>query len=66
MKLDILLEVAEFIKKMNPEFKTRINTNGQANLYHEKDITPAPRRTDRQDFDITQRSYGKGISGNLP
>ncbi len=40
MKLDVLLESAKHIKENYPEMKTRINTNGQANLYHKKDITP--------------------------
>ena len=40
MKLDILLEFARYIKEHYPEMPVRINTNGQANLYHKKDITP--------------------------
>lgn len=39
MRLDTLLQVAAFIKE---QYQTtlRINTNGQANLYYKKDITP--------------------------
>ncbi len=40
IRLDVLLAVAGFIKNNYPSVKTRINTNGQANLYHKKDITP--------------------------
>jgi TatD family-associated radical SAM protein len=40
MKLNVLLEVAHWIKQNHPNVKTRINTNGQANLYHKKDVTP--------------------------
>lgn len=40
MKLDILLDIAKHIKATYPDKITRINTNGQANLYHRMDVTP--------------------------
>lgn len=40
IRLDVLLEVAESIKKNNPKTIIRINTNGHANLYYNSDITP--------------------------
>ena len=40
IKLDILLEVAKFIKNNYPNIKTRINTNGHANLIHKRDVVP--------------------------
>lgn len=39
MRLEVLLSCAEYIKK-HYHTKIRINTNGQANLYYKKDITP--------------------------
>ncbi len=39
LKLDILLETAEKIKKKY-NLPVRINTNGQANLYYDEDVTP--------------------------
>ena len=39
MRLDDLLKVAKHIKEKY-SVRTRINTNGQANLYFEEDITP--------------------------
>ena len=39
MRLDVLLNVAKYIKRHYPVLKTRINTNGQANLFYGKDIT---------------------------
>ena len=39
MRLDVLLDVAKFIKE-NYKVKLRINTNGQANLYYKENITP--------------------------
>ena len=39
MRLEVLLESAKYIKE-NYNVKLRINTNGQANLYYGKDITP--------------------------
>lgn len=38
-RLDELLEVAEFAKKKYGK-KIRVNTNGLANLIHQKDVTP--------------------------
>jgi len=40
LKLDILKEVAQFIKKNNPDIKIRINTNGHANFIHKRNIVP--------------------------
>lgn len=39
MRLDVLLSCAKYIKEQYGA-KVRINTNGQANLYYKKDITP--------------------------
>lgn len=40
IKLDILKQVAKYIKENYPKVKTRINTNGQANLIHKRNIVP--------------------------
>ena len=40
IKLDIVKEVAAFIKENYPEKLVRINTNGQANLIHKKNVAP--------------------------
>jgi TatD family-associated radical SAM protein len=40
MKLDELLAVAKYLRERYPEIVMRINTNGQANLYHNQDVTP--------------------------
>ena len=40
IKLDILKEVAKYIKENYPNVKIRINTNGQGNLIHKRDIVP--------------------------
>lgn len=40
LKLEILKEVAKYIRKKHPEIKIRINTNGHANFVHKRDITP--------------------------
>jgi TatD family-associated radical SAM protein len=40
LRLDTLVDIAKFLKNKYPELKTRINTNGQANLYYKRDITP--------------------------
>ncbi|MCR5387533.1 MAG: TIGR04100 family radical SAM protein [Treponema sp.] len=37
--LDVLLETARFIKETS-DAKVRLNTNGLANLIHQKDVTP--------------------------
>lgn len=39
LKLDVLIECAKIMKKKY-NLPIRINTNGQANLYYKKDITP--------------------------
>ena len=39
IRINAIIEVAKFIKQ-NWDIKTRINTNGQANLIFKKDITP--------------------------
>lgn len=40
IKLDIIKQVAKFIKENYPKVKTRINTNGHANLIHKRNIVP--------------------------
>ena len=40
LKLDELKEVAKYIKEKYPHIKTRINTNGQANLVHKRNVVP--------------------------
>lgn len=40
LKLDILKEVAEYIRENLPEFKIRINTNGHANYVYKRNIAP--------------------------
>jgi TatD family-associated radical SAM protein len=39
MRLDVLLDIAKYVKQHYPMLKTRINTNGQANLFYARDIT---------------------------
>lgn len=40
IKLDVLKQVAKYIKETYPSVKIRINTNGQANLIHKRDVVP--------------------------
>ena len=40
IKLEIVKEVAKFIKTNYPQVAVRINTNGQANLIHKRNIIP--------------------------
>lgn len=40
LKLDILKEVAKFIKTNYPKMKVRINTNGTANIIYKRNIVP--------------------------
>jgi len=40
LKLDILKEVAQYIKENYPDTKIRINTNGHANFVHKRNIAP--------------------------
>ncbi len=40
IKLDIVKEVAKYIKEKFPDIIVRINTNGQANLIHKRNIVP--------------------------
>lgn len=40
IKLDILKEVAKYIKENYKGVKIRVNTNGQGNLIHKRDIVP--------------------------
>lgn len=40
LKLDILKEVAKFIKQNYKNVKIRLNTNGHANFVYNRDITP--------------------------
>ncbi len=38
LKLDILKEVAKYIKEKHPEIKLRINTNGHANFVYKRNV----------------------------
>lgn len=40
MKLDVLKEVAKYIKTKYPNTKIRINTNGHANFVYKKNVVP--------------------------
>lgn len=40
LKLEILKQVAKYIKEKHPEVKLRINTNGHANFVHKRNIVP--------------------------
>lgn len=40
IKLDLVKDVAKFIKQNYPEMPVRINTNGHANLIHKRNIVP--------------------------
>lgn len=40
LKLDELKQIAKYIKENYPHIKTRINTNGQGNLIHKRNIVP--------------------------
>lgn len=40
MRADDVIEIAKWLKENNPSVRIRINTNGQANLIHKRDITP--------------------------
>lgn len=40
LKLDILKEVAKYIKNKYPDTKIRVNTNGHANFVYKKNIVP--------------------------
>lgn len=40
IKFDMFCEVSKFIKEKYPAVKIRVNTNGQANLIHKKNIIP--------------------------
>lgn len=40
LKLDVLKEVAEYIKKSYPQIKIRLNTNGHANFVYKRNILP--------------------------
>ncbi len=40
LKLDILKEVAKYIKENYPDVKIRINTNGHANYIYKRNIVP--------------------------
>lgn len=40
IKFDMFCEVSKFIKEKYPNFKIRVNTNGQANLIHKRNIIP--------------------------
>ncbi|MDR1327688.1 MAG: TatD family nuclease-associated radical SAM protein [Heliobacteriaceae bacterium] len=40
LKLDILKEVASYIKQNYPDTKIRLNTNGHANFVHKRNIVP--------------------------
>lgn len=40
IKFDMFCETAKYIKVKYPQMKIRVNTNGQANLIHKKDVIP--------------------------
>ncbi len=40
IKFELFCETAKYIKKNYPNIKIRVNTNGQGNLIHKKDIIP--------------------------
>ena len=40
LKLEVLKDVAEYIKKNYPETKIRINTNGHANYVYKRNVVP--------------------------
>jgi TatD family-associated radical SAM protein len=40
IRVEIVKEVAKFIKRNYPEISIRVNTNGQANLIHKRNIVP--------------------------
>lgn len=40
LKLDILKEVAGYIKEKHPDIKLRINTNGHANFVYKRNVVP--------------------------
>ncbi len=40
MRLDVLVELLHYVKKLQPSLPTRLNTNGLANLEYGEDITP--------------------------
>lgn len=40
MKLDILKEVAKYIKEKYPDTKIRVNTNGHANFVYKRNVVP--------------------------
>ena len=39
-RADVVIEIAKWLKTKMPRLSIRINTNGQANLIYNKDITP--------------------------
>lgn len=40
LRLQVVIDVAKYIKENYPKTPVRINTNGQANLIYEEDVTP--------------------------
>ena len=40
LKLDILKEVAKYLKEKHPEIKIRVNTNGHANYVYKRNVVP--------------------------
>ena len=40
LKLDVLKEVAQYIKKNYPQTKIRVNTNGHANYVYKRNVVP--------------------------
>lgn len=38
--LDLMLQTARYVKKIHPELKLRVNTNGLGNLENKRDIVP--------------------------
>ena len=40
IKIDLLKEVAHYLKTNYPQIKTRVNTNGHANVIHKRNLLP--------------------------
>ena len=40
MRLDVLLDLLAYVRKIQPDLPTRLNTNGLANLQYGEDVTP--------------------------
>ena len=69
-RLDAIIEVSKYIKKINPNIPIRINTNGLGDLINKKEVAPllkglidtvsislnAP--TDKEFYEITKSKFG--------